>query len=66
MRSMATQSFVAISWLMVSWWPHDNFHISNGMDTQGLLYIDYGFHGTLMLAGIVLAYNFYRMITEKK
>ena len=48
--------YLSIGWLMVSWWPHDNLHIHNGDDLQGLLYIEYGFHVTLMVAGIVLAY----------
>ncbi|MEM2137982.1 MAG: hypothetical protein QW568_02745 [Candidatus Anstonellaceae archaeon] len=64
-KPKAMQSFLAISWLLVSWWPHDNFHIHNGMDAQGLLYIDYAFHMTLILAGAVLAYNFYRMTKAK-
>ena len=37
--------------------PHDNMHIHNGTDMQGLLYIEYGFHVTLMVAGLVLAYS---------
>ena len=58
----AKARFAAIAWLLISWWPLDNLHISNGMNTQGLLYIDYGFHMTLMLAGIVLAYSFITMM----
>jgi hypothetical protein len=54
--------YLSIGWLLVSWWPHDNLHIHNGMDMQGLLYIEYGFHLTLMLAGIVLAYSLLTML----
>ena len=50
-------AYLAIGWFLVSWWPHDNLHIHNGSDLQGLLYIEYGFHVTLMLAGLVLAYS---------
>ena len=50
-------AYLAIGWLLVSWWPHDNMHIHNGNDLQGLLYIEYGFHVTLMIAGLVLAYS---------
>jgi hypothetical protein len=32
-------------------------HIHNGSDMQGLLYIEYGFHVTLMVAGLLLAYS---------
>jgi hypothetical protein len=54
--------YLSIGWLLVSWWPHDNLHISNGDNLQGLLYIEYGFHVTLMLAGIVLAYSLLTML----
>jgi hypothetical protein len=57
-RPMALTSFLSISWLLVSWWPHDGLHRSNGMDLGRLLLIEYGFHLTLMIAGLVLAYSF--------
>jgi hypothetical protein len=37
-------------------------HIHNGNDLQGLLYIEYGFHVTLMAAGLVLAYSLLTML----
>ena len=49
--------YLCIGWLLVSWWPHDNLHIHTG-SLQGLLYIEYGFHMTLILSGLVLAYSF--------
>ncbi len=55
-RRLTAAAILAITWLLVNWWPHDNLHRANGMNTQGLLYIEYGFHITLMLAGIVLIY----------
>ena len=57
--NMAIAVFVAIAWLLVSWWPHDSLHIHNAMNMQGLLYIDYGFHITLIIASLVLAYYFF-------
>jgi hypothetical protein len=54
--------YLNVGWFLVSWWPHDNLHIHNGDDLQGLLYIEYGFHVTLMLAGIVLAYSLLTML----
>ena len=60
LRSWAT--FLAIGWLLVSWWPHDNLHLHIGMDLQGLLYIEYGFHLTLMLSGLILAYSLLTML----
>ena len=50
-------AYLSIGWFLVSWWPHNNLHTHNGMDLQGLLYIEYGSHLTLMVAGLVLAYS---------
>ena len=49
--------YLAIGYLMVSWWPHLNLHISTPIDNwQMLLYIDFLFHLPLEIAGVVLAY----------
>ncbi len=53
--------YLAIGYLMVSWWPHLGLHASNGLDLQGLLYIDYLFHLPLEVAGVVLAYSFFSL-----
>ena len=53
--------YLAIGYLMVSWWPHLVMHASNGLDLQGLLYIDYIFHLPLEVAGVVLAYSFFSL-----
>jgi hypothetical protein len=58
--------YLSIGWLLVSWWPHDNLHMFNGMNLQGLLYIEYGFHLTLMISGIVLGYSFFSLLTERE
>ncbi len=58
-------AFIALLWLLISWWPHDNIHIHNGMNLQGLIYIDYGFHLTLIIASFVLANWFFRTIKTK-
>ena len=56
--------FLSIGWLMVSWWPHDNLHMHTGIDLQKLLYIEYGFHVTLMVCAIVLAYCFLSLVNR--
>jgi hypothetical protein len=49
--------YLSIGYLMVSWWPHLNLHISTPIDDwQMLLYIDFLFHLPLEIAGVVLAY----------
>jgi hypothetical protein len=56
--------YLAIGWLLVSWWPHDNLHIHVGEDMQGLLYLEYGFHVTLQIAGLIVAYGFLTFLRE--
>ena len=56
-RARTWITFIATAWLLVSWWPHDNMHKHNGMNLDGLLTIDYLFHGSMIVAGIVLAYS---------
>lgn len=58
-RFLTWATYLGIGWLLVSWWPHDNFHQSmGGNDMVGLLYLEYGFHVTLIIAGLIVAYFF--------
>ncbi|MCE7985872.1 MAG: hypothetical protein DYG89_32235 [Caldilinea sp. CFX5] len=61
-RGRTWATFLATTWLLVSWWPHDNMHKHNGMDLGGLLVIEYGFHVTMMIAGLIVAYNLVRTL----
>jgi len=54
--------FVGIAWLMLSWWPHDKMHLHNGLELSGLIVIEYAFHASLMITGVVLAYIFVRSL----
>jgi len=45
---------VSIAWFLGNWWAHDSLHLHNGMNLNGLLGIEYGFHVTLMIAGVIL------------
>ena len=58
---LARAAHLSISWVMINWWAHDSLHLHNGMELSGLLKIEYGFHITLMLAGIILARFFVAM-----
>jgi hypothetical protein len=60
-KPRAWAMYLAIGYLMVSWWPHLGMHASNGLDLQGLLYIDYIFHLPLEVAGVVLAWSFFSL-----
>lgn len=56
---------LSIVWLLANWWPHDSLHISNGVNLNGLLGIEYGFHITLMIAGGILAYFFLTLLRRE-
>lgn len=53
-RKSVWWAYGALIWLMINWWPHDNMHRWNGENLQGLLYIDYGFHVTIIFATLVI------------
>lgn len=55
-KARAWAMYLSIGYLVVSWWRHLGMHASNGLDLQGLLYIDYIFHLPLEVVGVVLAY----------
>ena len=57
---------LSTSWLLSNWWIHDGLHMANGSDTTGLLYIEYAFHVTLIIAGTILAYAFVQNKAFKK
>jgi len=57
--------YLAIGWLLISWWVHDGFHKVNGENLQGLLLIEYAFHLTLILAGTLAAFSFMRILLQK-
>jgi len=57
--------YLSIGYLMVSWWPHLNMHASNGIDFQGLLYIDLFFHLPLEVAGVALALSFISLMRSR-
>ena len=48
--------FFSAAWGLVSWWPHDNMHRVMMMgDYWGLIRLEYGFHLTLIIAGVLIA-----------
>ena len=54
--------FLSIVWGLVSWWPHSNLHIHIGYDFQKLIYIEYGFHATLVVATLIIAFAVFKAL----
>jgi len=63
---MTRAAHLSIFWLLINWWLHNSLHMHVGMDLNGLLAVDYGFHFTLMIAGAVLAAYFLRVMRDLK
>lgn len=55
--------FVCLLWILGNWWVHDGLHVHIGDDLQRLIYVEYGFHVTIMTAAgylIFLTSKFFR------
>ncbi|HVZ12716.1 MAG TPA: hypothetical protein VG965_06835 [Patescibacteria group bacterium] len=59
-------AFLSIAWYLINWWPHDNLHQHVGMNLNGLLMVEYGFHVTMIIAGSILAYFFITRVLKEK
>ena len=64
-RKLGWAMYASVGWLLVSWWPHDNLHQHIGMDLQKLLYVEYGFHFTLIIAGFIVAKYFWKQLSRR-
>jgi hypothetical protein len=64
LRLRAWLIYLSMGWALVSWWPHGGLHMSNGDDMQKLLYIEYGFHVTLIISAAITAYCFLSLLRE--
>ncbi len=65
-KKAAVAMYVSLAWILVSWWPHDNLHIHNALNIDGLIVIEYAFHFTLIAAGLVLTYSYFALFKPAK
>jgi hypothetical protein len=65
-QHLARAAHFSISWLLLNWWIHDSLHTQVGTALNGLLGIEYGFHFTLMLAGVMLVFFFLALMRQEK
>ncbi len=64
--ALARAAFASIAWGLISWWAHGHLHRHAGVpdssaDLTGLLVLEYAFHGTLILGGLIVAAAFLRL-----
>ncbi len=62
---LTTAAYVAIAFLLLNWWPHDNMHRMTNGDWSRVVLVEYGFHLPLMIAGAVLAWFFVSLARHK-
>jgi hypothetical protein len=55
--------YLGIGWSLVNWWAHDGFHRVTGLNFSGLVRIEYAFHLTLILGGVLTA-NFFLSVAR--
>lgn len=48
-------TFISISWILISGYPHDNSHLAHSIDLHGLVPIEIIFHGSLAVAAVIVA-----------
>jgi len=56
--------FVTLVWFLGNWWMHDSLHMHIGLDMQRLVYIEYGFHLTMMACAAILALSLMRLVNR--
>jgi hypothetical protein len=56
-RPATLAAYLATAWLLGNWWLHDNLHLTNGVNINGLIAIEYAFHATLIVAGGVVGWQ---------
>ncbi len=55
---------VSLFWIIWQEWVHYHLHTVVGMDLTGLLLIEYGFHATVLLAGVLVIYGLFTLATD--
>lgn len=53
--------FVTLCWFMGNWWIHDHLHMQVGLDMNRLVYIEIGFHMSMLACGVTLALALMRL-----
>lgn len=56
--------YVTLCWVMGNWWMHDNLHMHIALDMNRLLYIEYGFHMSMLACVLTLAVGFMRVAAQ--
>jgi len=56
--------FVTLTWFLGNWWFHDNLHMHIGLDMHRLVYIEYGFHVTMLACALIVVLGLVRLASR--
>jgi hypothetical protein len=56
--------FVTLAWFLGNWWFHDNLHMHIGLDMHRLVYVEYGFHVTMLACALILVLSLVRLASH--
>jgi hypothetical protein len=63
--ALSRSAYLGVAWLLMSWWPHSNFHrVASGWTS--ILLVDYVFHTTAIAAAGIVAIFFLRLLRERR
>jgi hypothetical protein len=57
--------FVTLCWFIGNWWMHDNLHMHNALNMHGMIFIEVGFHMTMLICGVTLAVSLVSLSQRK-
>jgi hypothetical protein len=63
-RWVNTMLFVTLTWFLGNWWVHDNLHMHIGLDMHRLVYLEYGFHVTMMACALIVVLSLVRLASR--
>jgi hypothetical protein len=64
---LTVATFLAVTWSLISWWPHDNMHRVNGGDNfSGLIRIELLFHVTLIISSFIIVTYIWRLLSRSQ
>lgn len=59
-------SILSLTWMFLNWWPHDNMHLFFGPEMETLIFIEGFFHGSMIVAVVIVAWSYYRAVSGQE
>lgn len=50
--------YICTAWQLLNWYPHDSLHMHIGVDLTNMIFMEIGFHVTLVISGLMIILAF--------